>query len=119
MRDVTVDVRVDAREAVPIIVTHKLCVDQPRVYRTTNCIDSLLNVTVSSSWTKYHKKDLKILRQAPPPSCLPSRLPNVTHVTLFPRPSPSVFAYSMRSKTGGGNSLGTRLGLVYHELQVS
>ena len=31
--------------------------------------------------------------RAPPPSRLPSRLPDVTHVTLSPRPSPSVFAY--------------------------
>ena len=55
------------------------------------------------------KKDFKILRQALPPLRLPSRLPDVTHVTLSPRPSPSVFAYRMRSKTGGGNGLGTRL----------
>ena len=47
--------------------------------------------------------------RSPPPVCLPSRLPDVTHVTLSPRPSPSVFAYSMRSKTGSGNGLGTRL----------
>ena len=33
----------------------------------------------------------------------PSRLPDVTHVTL----SPSIFAYCKRSKTGGGNSLET------------
>ena len=58
----------------------------------------------------------KVLQEGPQgsssgtgPRCLPSRLPDVTHVTLSPRPSPSVFAYSMRSKTGGGNGLGTRL----------
>ena len=47
---------------------------------------ALMTVTVSSSWTKYYKKakDLKILRQAPPPSRLPvpSPLPDVTHVTF-------------------------------------
>ena len=44
-----------------------------------------------------------------PPSRLPSRLPDVMHVTFSPRPSPSLFAYSMQSKIGGGNGLGTRL----------
>ena len=29
--------------------------------------DALSNVTVSSSWTRYYKKDLEIIRQAPPP----------------------------------------------------
>ena len=72
----------------PIVVIHKLCVDQPRVNHTTSC---LLNVTVSSSWIRYYKKDLQILRRAPPPSRLPSRLPDVTHVSLSPRTSPSVF----------------------------
>ena len=36
-------------------------------------------------------------------------LPDITHVTRSPRPSPSVFAYCKRSNTGGGNGLGTRL----------
>ena len=31
------------------------------------------------------------------------------HVRSFPRPSPSVFAYWKRSKTGGVEGLGTRL----------
>jgi len=31
------------------------------------------------------------------------------HVMKFPRPSPSVFAYCKRSKTGGVEGLGTRL----------
>ena len=31
------------------------------------------------------------------------------HVRRFPRPSPSVFAYYKRSKTGGVEGLGTRL----------
>ena len=39
----------------------------------------------------------------------PSRLPDVMHVTLSPRPSPSVLAYCKQSKNGGGNDLGTRL----------
>ena len=32
------------------------------------------------------------------------------HVRRFPRPSPSVFAYWKRSKAGGVEGLGTRLG---------
>jgi len=43
------------------------------------------------------------------PVCLPSVYLTLPHVTTPPRPSPSVFAYCKRSKTGGGNSLGTRL----------
>ena len=49
----------------------------------------------------------KILQEGPRGSSLGtaplSRLPDVTHVTLSPRPSPSVFAYCKQSKTGGGN----------------
>ena len=60
-----------------IIVTHKVCVDQPWVYQTTSCLS---NRIVLSSWTRYSKKDLKILRPAapphPPPSHLPSCLPD-------------------------------------------
>ena len=33
------------------------------------------------------------------------------HVVRFTRPSPSVFAYCKRSKTGAGEGLGTRLSL--------
>ena len=33
------------------------------------------------------------------------------HVRRFPRPSPSVFAYWKRSKSGGVEGLGTRLQL--------
>ena len=51
----------------------------------------LSNVTVSSSWIRYCKKDLKILRWAP-------SLPYVTHVTLSTEPSSSVFAYCKQSK---------------------
>ena len=40
-----------------------------------------------------------------------SRLPNMMHASYSPSPFPSVFAYCKRSKTGGGNSLGTRLGV--------
>ena len=50
--------------------------------------------------------------RAPPPS----RLPDVTHVTLSPRPSPP-FLYWKRSKTGGGNGLGTRLGVKSHDIE--
>ena len=37
------------------------------------------------------------------------RLPDITHMALSPRPSPSFYEYCKRSKTGGGKSLGTRL----------
>ena len=33
------------------------------------------------------------------------------HITVFPRPSPSIFGYSKRSKTGGIEGLGMRLQL--------
>ena len=42
-------------------------------------------------------------------SCLPSCVPDVMHVTLSPRPSPSIFAYYKRSKTEGGTALGMML----------
>jgi len=44
-----------------------------------------------------------------PPVYLPSVYLTSPHVTKSPRPSPSVFTYCKPSKTGGGNSLGTRL----------
>ena len=37
-------------------------------------------------------------------------LPDITYVNISPRPSPFIFAYCKCSKTGGRNSLGTRLG---------
>ena len=44
------------------------------------------------------------------PTRLPSRLPYIMDMTLSPRPPPSIFAYCKRSKTGGRNGLGKRLG---------
>ena len=52
-----------------------------------SCIDSLSNVTVSSSWTQYYKKDLEILHWALPPVCLPIVSSHTVHMTKFPRPS--------------------------------
>ena len=92
-----------------IVVTHKLCDDQPQIYQTMKCIDSLWNITVSSSWTQYCKKDLEILHWALPPVCLPIVRSHTVHMTKFFRPSLSVFAYSKQSKTGGRAGLGTRL----------
>ena len=63
-----VDVRVDTRGA----VTDR-CNSQTLRWSASSLPDNelywhcLLNVTVSSSWTKYYRKDFKILRQAPPP----------------------------------------------------
>ena len=58
----------------------------------------LSNITVSSSLTKYYRKDIEILCGAVPDICLPSlcRIPCMWLNPLFP----SVFAYSKRSKTG-------------------
>ena len=78
----------------------------------------LSNITVSSFWTRYYKKDFKILCPAPS-HCLPSCLLDVMHVTLSARPSPSVFAYYKRSKTGGRNGLGTRLRFLEYWMSVS
>ena len=41
----------------------------------------------------------------------------VDHVMKFTRPSPSVFAYCKRSKTGGVEGLGTRLGSRHMKIQ--
>ena len=48
----------------------------------------LSNVSVSSSWTRYYMKDLKILCQAPLPSHLPS-MATWQHACDSPRPTPS------------------------------
>ena len=73
--------------------------------------------TLMLLFERYSHKFLdKILQEGPQdslsgtaPSCLPSHLPDVMQVTVSLRLSPSVFAYCKRSKTGGGNGLGTRL----------
>ena len=64
------------REVCPIVVTHEPCVDQPRVHRIMSCIDSVFQT-------------LLMLQEGPQdsssgtaPSCLPSRLPDVMHMTL-------------------------------------
>ena len=64
--------RVDTREWCPIVVTHRLCVDQPRIYQTISCI-------VFAFWTFWslvlgqdtRKKGLEILCRVPPPMFLP------------------------------------------------
>ena len=102
--------RVDNRGAVPdeeslspscniLSKNLKMCHSKDSVNTVCCPVDSRL---INAEFVSYNDR-------APPALCLPSRLPDVTHVTLSPRPSPSVFAYSMRSKTGGGNGLGTRL----------
>ena len=59
--------------------------------------------------------------RAPPPSCVSSRLPDVTHVTLSPSPPPphSVFAYCKRSKTGDENALGERGYILTYEQSMN
>ena len=55
----------------------------------------LLNVTVSSSWTRYYKKDLKILRRAPPPSCLPPHVYLTSRMWLFLPGLPPLFLHTV------------------------
>ena len=61
----------------PDEVTHKLCIDQPRVYQTMSCIDAVFRMLQS-----------QVLGQD-----ITGRTSRffVGHVTLSPRPSPSVF----------------------------
>ena len=69
----------------------------------------LLNVTVSSSWTKYYKGLQDSLSgTAPPLVYLHVYLTSCTWLIL-PGRSPSIFDHSMRSQNEGRNSLGTRL----------
>ena len=64
--------KVDTREWCPIVVTHRLCVDQPRIYQTISCI-------VFAFWTFWslvlgqdtRKKGFEILCWVPPPMFLP------------------------------------------------
>ena len=76
----------------PIVVIHKLCVDQPRVYHTTSCIDAGFRMLQS-----------QVLGQ------------DITRRTsrFFVGHLPPPFLYWKRSKTGGGNGLGTRLSYCY------
>ena len=102
-----VDMRVDMRGAVPDkeswgpSLSDNLRLQHSKDSVNTVCcpVDSRL---INAEFVSYND-------WSPPPSRLPSHLPDVTHVTLSPRPSPSVFAYSMWSKTGGRNGLGMRL----------
>ena len=104
-----VDMRVDTRVDMMGAVSDR-CNSQTLHWSVLNLPNNelywrcLSNITALSFWTRYYKKDLKILHQAPPPSCLPSHLPD-----FFSQASPSIFAYCKLSKTGGRNRLGTRL----------
>ena len=71
-----------------IVVTHKLCVDQPQVYQTTSCIDTVFRMLQSQVLGQdITGRTSRFFVGHRPPSRLPSRLPDVTHVTLSPRPS--------------------------------
>ena len=64
--------RVDTREWCPIVVTHRLCVDQPRIYQTISCIV----FAFCTFWSLVlgqdtRKKGLEILCRVPPPMYLP------------------------------------------------
>ena len=94
------DVRVDVRGGqCPIVVTHKLGVD--------HCLPnnelywhSLSNITVSSSWTWYYKKDLKILHRAPSP---PPLLMSTWRHTRDSFSQASIFAYCQKLEVETGN----------------
>ena len=93
----------------PIIVTHKLCVDQSQVYQTTSCIDAVFLMLQSQD-----KKDFGILcRALPSPPSPPHVYPHIYLMSrtrlFFPGLPLPFFAYCKRSKTGGGNGLGTWL----------
>ena len=88
----------------PIVVIHKLCVDQPRVYHTTSCIDAVFRMLQSQVLGQdITRRTSRFFVGHRPPSRLPSRLPDVTHVTLSPRPSPP-FLYCKRSKLEPGTA---------------
>ena len=88
----------------PDEVTHKLCVDQPRVYQTTSCIDAVFRMLQSQVLGQdITGRTSRFFVGHRPPSRLPSRLPDVTHVTLSPRPSPP-FLYCKRSKLEPGTA---------------
>ena len=62
-----------------------------------------------TQWTHMHMTKCSFYRTFSKNSAsLIFGIPN-NHVMKFPRPSPSVFAYCKRSKTGGVEGLGTRL----------
>ena len=87
-----------------IVVIHKLCVDQPRVYHTTSCIDAVFQMLQSQVLGQdITRRTSRFFVGHRPPSRLPSRLPDVTHVTLSPRPSPP-FLYCKRSKLEPGTA---------------
>ena len=88
----------------PIVLIHKLCVDQPRVYHTTSCIDAVFRMLQSQVLGQdITRRTSRFFVGHGPPSRLPSRLPDVTHVTLSPRPSPP-FLYCKRSKLEPGTA---------------
>ena len=104
--------QVDVRGWCQIVVTHKLCVDQPLVYWTTNCIDAVFRMLQSQVIGQdITRKTSRFFVGHHPPhvySCLPDikhvtpgikhMIPDITHVTLSPTPSPSAFAYCKWSK---------------------
>ena len=90
-------------------------VDQPQIYRIMSCIDTVFQMLQSQVFGQDNI--LQEGSQDPSSGTAPSCLPDVMHVTLSPRPSPSVFSYCKRSKAGGGNSLGTRIASMYYTEQ--
>ena len=113
--------QVDMRGVVPdCFVTHKPCIDQPRIYRIMSCNNAVFQtLQCGQDITRRTSRFFVGHICPPPPSCLPSRLPDVMHVTHSSRPSPSVFAYCKWSKTGGSNGLGTRITFPRLDIRLS
>ena len=59
-----------------------------------------LNITVSSSWTRFYKKGPQYFLSG---SALRLSTNHCMHVTTSPRPSPSIFAYCKHWRWEGGN----------------
>ena len=62
------------------------------VYQTTSCTDASFRMLQSQVLGQdIIRRTLRFFVGHGPPSRLPSHLPDITHVTLSPTPSPSVF----------------------------
>ena len=86
-----------------IVVTHKVCIDQPRVFWTMSCNDTVL-------WTLHSDKILHVGPLAP--LCLPIIASHTVHMIRSPWPFflPASFLHTgKRWKLDGGEDLGTRL----------
>ena len=82
------DIRQMRERRCPIVVTHKLCIDQPQVNQTS-CIDAVF-LTLQSQvlGQDITRRTSRFFVGHHPPSRLPLCLPDITHVTLPGLPLP-------------------------------